>query len=193
MKLFAAGPEPAELAGCAADGLCEGLVVLGAGAAEPSPEARERLRALAVAGAGPVLVEVASAGDGAALAALGPRFAARLPFAAGGVDAIRACLSVGVETNAVGCTTPEEAVAAARAGAAWVSLPLTGAAPGVATAADHDLVRKTRALLKALGLRAQLLAGPLRDVSVLFDSTLLGAEIALVSPAILRRIAARGS
>jgi transaldolase len=197
MKLFAAGSDPAELRRCAEEGVCDGVAVLGAAALEASSGEREPLLALGRAGAGPILVEVAAVGEaraiGRSLGALGPRFAARIPFAAGGAAAFAACKAAGVATNAFGCATMDEALAAARAGASWVSLALTGPAEGTTSGADHSAFRKTRALLRTLGLRAELLVGPLRDESVLFDSTVMGAHAALVGPAVLRQIASRRS
>jgi hypothetical protein len=179
MKLFAAGTEPAELERCAADGLCEGVVVLEAGALSASTDGREQLAALGRACAGPVIVEVAA--DATALAALGPQFAASVPFAAGGAEAIRACRAAGVEVSAGACASADEMVSAARAGARWVS----------PAGSDYGLLRKTRGLLRALGLRTELLVGPLRDAGVLFDSTIMGAHVALMSPSSLRALAAR--
>jgi hypothetical protein len=198
MKLFAAGPEPAELQRCAEEGLCEGAAVLGGGALDPSGEARGRLAALGRACAGPVLVEVAlgdeaalaAAALGRALAQLGPQFAARLPFSAGAAT-FAACKAAGVKTNAYACATTEEALAAGRAGASWVSPALTGAAPGAASGADYDRLRKTRALLKSFGLGTELLLGPLRDEGAVFDATVMGAGVILASPAVLRAVAAR--
>src|SRR5262249_55220411 len=103
------------------------------------PARRAALAALGRAFAGPILVEVAAAPPGATLdvaalgrelAALGPQFAARIPVSAGGPATLAACQAAGVKTNAVGCATPEDAVAAARAGATWVSPALTGQVPG---------------------------------------------------------------
>jgi hypothetical protein len=197
MKLFAAGPEPAELQRCAEEGLCEGLVVLGPAAMDATPEARERLGALGRSFAGPILVEVAAVGDapalGRALASLGPQFAARVPFAAGGAATFAACKTAGVKTNACACATTEEAVAAGRAGAAWVSPALSAPNPGTASGADYDAIRKTRGLLKAFELTTQLLVGPLRDASAVFEVTMRGAQATIVSPAVLRALAARRS
>jgi len=184
MKVFAAGADPAELRRCLEDGLCEGVVVLGG----LPPEALESVVALGAAGAGPVLVEVPAAGDAAAL---GPRFAARVPFAAGGAATFAACRAAGVAANAVGCATADEALAAARAGATWVSPALTGPTPGTVSGADYDLIRKTRALLRTFGQRAELLVGPLGDEGALFDVTVMGAHGVLMGPEVLRRMAAR--
>jgi hypothetical protein len=183
MKVFAAGADPAELRRCVEDGLCEGVVLLG-DATGLSPEG---VAALGRAGTGPILVEVASAGDAAAL---GPRFAARIPFAAGAAT-FAACKAAGVASNAVGCATADEGLAAARAGATWVSPALSGQSPGTASGADHDLIRKTRALLRTFGQRAELLVGPLGDEGVLFDVTVMGAHAVLAGPELLRRMAAR--
>jgi transaldolase len=191
MKLFAAGADPAELQRCVEDGLCQGVALLGDAGSDPSPEGRARLVALGRAEGGPILVDVAAPRDAAALAALGPRFAARIPFAAGGAATFAACKAAGVAANAVGCGTADEALAAARAGATWVSPALTGPVPGTPNGADHDLVRKTRGLFRTFGVRAELLVGPLRDEGVLLDSTLMGAHAALVGPEVLRRLAAR--
>jgi transaldolase len=203
LRLFGAGREPDELRRCAEegllDGLCEGVAVLGTAAMDPSPSARARLAALGRAFAGPILVEIGGFGDtsgdaadlGRSLGALGPHFAARIPFAAGGAATFRACKAAGLKTNAFACATPDEAVAAGRAGATWVSPVLTGPVAGAAVGADYDLFRKTRALLKAFELGTDLLVGPLGDVSSIFDSTLMGAHVTLATPAVLRDIAAR--
>jgi transaldolase len=194
MKLYAAGAEPAELRRCAQEGLCEGVVVQGALAA--TNEGRAALADLGQSFAGPILVESGGAVEEAAalgriLTELGPQFAARLPFAASGVATLAAFKLAGVRTNAVGCTTPEEALAAARAGASWVSPALTAPIVGTASGADFDVIRKTRSLLKAFELPTLLLVGPLRDASPLFDVTFMGAHATLASPAVLREIAAR--
>ncbi|HVU51643.1 MAG TPA: hypothetical protein VHL80_13200 [Polyangia bacterium] len=64
---------------------------------------------------------------------------------------------------------------------------------GAPSAADPDLLRKARALLRAFRAGAALLVGPLRDAGTLFDASVMGAEAALVEPAVLRQLAARRS
>jgi transaldolase len=199
MKFFVAGPEPDELRRCAEEGLCEGVAVLGTEAMDPSPSARARLAALGAAFSGPILVEIGVLVDtfddavalGRSLEALGPHFAARIPFAAGGAATFKACKAAGIKTNAFACATPDDAMAAGRAGATWVSPRLGGPVAGATVGADYDLFRKTRALLKAFELGTELLVGPLGDVSSVFDSSLMGAHGTLASPAVLRGIAAR--
>jgi transaldolase len=203
MRLFVAGPEPDELRRCAEEGLCEGVAVLGTEAMDPSPSARARLAALGGAFAGPILIEIAGfvdgfvdgSGDvaalGRALGELGPHFAARIPFAAGSAAIFEACKAAGIKTNAFACATPDEAVAAGRAGATWVSPVMTGPVAGATPGADYDLFRKTRALLKAFELGTELVVGPMGDASAVFDSSLMGAHVTLASPVVLRGIAAR--
>jgi len=72
-----------------------------------------------------------------------------------------------------------------------VSPALTGPTPGTVSGADYDLIRKTRALLRTFGQRAELLVGPLGDEGALFDVTVMGAHGVLMGPEVLRRMAAR--
>jgi transaldolase len=175
MKLFATGPDLAELARCLADGLCQGVVV-------PTGAPEAALAALGGAGAGPVLVEVVGSRDvvarARAVATLGPQYAARIPFEAGGAATFKSCKAAGLRAAAFACATVDDALAAARAGAAWVTLAV----------ADADALRKTRGLLRAFELGTELLAGPLDDADAVLAAAFAGAQIALLSPARLRAL-----
>jgi transaldolase len=201
MNLFAAGAELDELEASLRLGVCAGVVVdRGAPALASAQTARGLVIALGKLVDGPVFVDVsgaAGAADAAAVAgsarelAAGARsMVARVAFGEAGLATIRACAAVGVATQAVGCPTPVEAVAAARAGARWVS-PAWDLPDGPARGAMLGGLAKIAGALASFGVPTQVLAGPAGDRSALVDLALAGAHAASASAAAVREIARR--
>lgn len=202
MILFAAGAELDELDACLRLGVCAGVVVdRGAPGCANAGAARGLVAALAKLAAGPVFVDVSGAAGGTdaadlagaarELAAASRTVVARVAFGDAGLAAIRACAAVGVATEAVGCPTPVEAVAAARAGARWVSpawdLPADAAARGALLGA----IPKIAGALASFGAATRVLVGASPDRSVLVDVALAGAHAGSARAAALKEIARR--
>jgi transaldolase len=192
MKLFAAGAGLADLEPCLRLGLCTGVVL-------DRRAERDVVPALGRLVDGPIFVPVSpDAGDAAALeaaareaGALGGAVVARVAFGEVGLAAIRACARSGVPTNAVGCTTPVEALAAARAGARWISPSWELPTESAARVALYEPLRKIVAALQAYGHKAEVLVGPAPDRSILVDVMFAGVHAASSRPAALHEIARR--
>jgi hypothetical protein len=194
MKLFAAGAGLADLEPCLRLGLCTGVVV-DRGAAPPT---RELVAGLGRLVDGPVFLDAGAADDATALeaaarerAALGAAVVPRVTFGEVGLAAIRACARLGLATNAVGCTTPLEALAAVRAGARWISPSWELPAESAARTAFYEPLRKIVAALQAYRLTAEVLVGPAPDRSILADVMFAGVHAASSRPAAVHEIARR--
>jgi transaldolase len=201
MKLFAAGAGLADLDPCLRLGLCTGVVIDRGAAAAGGSSTRELVTALAALVDGPVFLDAAGGGDapdaaaleGRAreLAALGAAVVARVPFGEAGLAAIRACARAGLKMNAVGCTTPVEALAAARAGARWISPSWDLPADAKARGALYEPLRKVVAALQSYGHATEVLVGPAPNRSILVDVMFAGVHAASSRPAALHEIARR--
>jgi transaldolase len=191
MKLFLESADPSEIRAWAERGCIHGVLL-------SAP--RERL-----AGASS-LAEICGVFPGPVIAALGDdpaegvpggllgrarvlaRVAANviveLPFGDEGLAALRACLPDGLQAHVTRCSTPVQALEAARAGAVYVSA--AGARPG--DPADPDLIRKIVAAAKTHHLAAQVLVLSTRSAGELLDAAVAGAQNASLAASTLRRI-----
>ena len=187
MKLFIDGADPNEIRVCVRQGLIDGVVTdrslkaeVGRGAAG-DPEAL--LREICGLVKGPVTVGVAGEDrdrmlrEGRELARLAPNVVVSLPFSTEGLQAVRACANEGIKTNVTLCLNPEQALLAAKAGAAYLS-PSVERGDGVTLDAG-DLVRKIVAIYRTYGHETQVLFG-VRTPSHIVDAALAGAHVAVV-------------
>ena len=84
---------------------------------------------------------------------------------------------------------PEQALLAARAGAAYVSAPV-GRAGGVD---GNDVIRKLVALFKTYGVSTEVVAGAIRIPTDVIDAALAGAHAAAAPAAVLRELDAEST
>jgi transaldolase len=184
VRRFVDSADPEEIRACVAQAAASGVTV--GKAAQPAA----LLRDLCALVAGPVVVDaIAEDRDGLLreareLAGIASNVVVRLPATAAGIDVVRACAAERIATAVAACATPAEALAAAQAGAAYVS-GFVGRVDGVD---GTDVIRKTVALLKTYDLAAEVLAGAIQHPSDLIDAALAGANVASVPPAVLRQL-----
>jgi transaldolase len=202
MKLFAAGAALADLESCLRLGLCAGVVLdQGAPALASAGARRELVTALGRLVDGPVFVPATgpgASGDAAALegaarelAALGTAVVPRLPFGQAGLAAARACAKAGLVTNLVGCTTPTDALAAARAGGHWISPAWDLPADATARGALFEPMRRVVSALASFEGKAEVLMGAAPDRSILVDLAFVGAHAGSARPDVVHEIARR--
>jgi transaldolase len=140
---------------------------------------------------GPIVIDAIATdrdglvGEARALASIASNVVIRLPATAVGIEVVRTCAAERIATALAAGATPAEALAAARAGAAYISA-LVGRIDGVD---GTDVIRKTVALLKTYDMTTtEVLAGAIRHPSDLVDAALAGARVASVPPAVLRQL-----
>jgi transaldolase len=186
MKLFLESADPHEIRACAERGSIQGVLL-------SAP--RELLAG------GSLLAEICGVFPGPVIAALGddpaeavaggllgrarvlaraaPNVVIELPFGDEGLAALRACVPDGLRAHVTRCSTPVQALEAARAGAVYVS-PIGGR--------DPDLIRKIVAAAKTHRLAAEVLVLSARSTGELLDAAVAGAQNASVTRSTLRRI-----
>jgi transaldolase len=199
VKLFVDSADPAEIGACVAaegtNGVTTSVAALSAAAGEAGREPRDLLREICAVANGPVSVEV-TAGDadgmlGAARdwATVAANVVVKLPANDAGFEVVRACTAEKIRTAVAACPTPEKALMAARAGAAYLSAPV-GRANGVD---GNDAIRKLVALLKTYGSPAEVVAVAIRIPTEVIDAALAGAHAAAAPTLVVRALEAEST
>lgn len=199
VKLFVDSADPAEIGACVAaertSGVTTSGAALAAAARQAGREPRELLGAICAVVNGPVSVEVAAgdrdemlreARDWAAVAA---GVVVKLPATDAGLEVVRACAAERIRTGVAPCATPEQALLAARAGAAYVSAPVGR----VGSVDGNDVIRKLVALFKTYRATAEVVAIGIRLPTDVIDAALAGAHAAVAPPAVLRDLDAEST
>jgi len=203
VKLFVDGVHTGQIRELLASGRVTGVIVQsGEGdlAARRVPLGPEAVREICGLLPGPVIVD-AGGGDrerlianARQLAAIATNVIVRLPMSVDGMDAVRVTAADGGRVSVGPCTSPVQAVMAAKAGALFVEAPL-GARAGN-EGEERDQVRRMVANLRMYGLPTELVVGPVDSADEIVDVALVGAHVATASYAVLAALASgspRGS
>jgi len=189
VKLFVDSVDPDEISACVASAGTTGVAtrasLLVDAAARAGRAPADVLRGICAVANGPVCVELAAPaddrdallGEARGWAAVGPGVVVRLPGTDAGLDVVRACAAEGIRTAIGGCRSPEQALAAVRAGASQVWAP-------------PDQLRKLVALLRTYEAAAEVIAAPLNRPTEVIDAGLWSAHVAVASAAVLRGLPA---
>jgi transaldolase len=203
VKLFVDSADPAEIGTCVASKGTSGVITSAARLLEAARGDRDATRALLrqICGAanGPVGVEIAADGVGVDRAALlreargwtqvAANVVALLPDGPGAGELVRACAAEGIRTGVARCTRPEQALAAGRAGAVWVS-----AAVGRVDGVDGgDVIRKLVALFRTYDVGAEVIAAAIRLPTDVLDAAIAGAHAAVAPAAVVRALDAEST
>jgi transaldolase len=133
---------------------------------------------------GPISAEVmgqeaeAMIAEGARLARLHSNVAVKLPLTPEGLKACRHFSQHGVKTNLTLCFSANQALLAAKAGAAFVS-PFVGRLDDM-NLDGMELVREIAAIYENYGLATKVLAASIRHVRHVTDAALAGAHAATI-------------
>jgi transaldolase len=201
VKLFVDSADPEEIAACVASKGTSGVVTSGSRLLEAARGDRDGMQALLrqICGAanGPVGIELAADGadrdallrEARAWAEVAAGVVVMLPDSPAGIEALRACTAERIRAGVARCTRPEPALAAARAGAVWVS-----AAVGRVDGVDgYDVIRKLVALFRTCDVGAQVLAGAIRAATDVLDAAIAGAHVAVAPGAVVRALDAEST
>jgi len=200
VKLFVDSVDPAEVGACVAAAGAAGATTTAARLADAARRAGAApevlLRAICGAASGPVSVALAGdANDREALlrearawAAVATGVVVELPPSDAGLAVIRACAAERIRSAVGICRSPEQALAASRAGAAyvWMAVGRSGGVDGI------DMIRKLCALLRTYGGGGgtEIVAGAIHSPSDVIDAAMAGAHAAAAPAAVLRELPA---
>ena len=141
---------------------------------------------------GPVSCEVTAADaenmivEGRAIAAIHPNLVVKIPMTAEGMKACSVLVAEGVRTNVAMMFSANQALQAARAGAAYVS-PFTGRLNDV-NQRGLDLIREIADLFSVCEVDTQIIAANVHSFVCATECEQAGADIAAVPYAVIEQI-----
>lgn len=124
--------------------------------------------------------------EGREIAALHPNMVVKIPMTAEGLKATKVLSSEGIKVNVTLIFSANQALLAARAGAAFVS-PFLGrlddiSQPGI------DLIRTISQMFAVHGIESEIIAASIRNPIHVTDCALAGADIATVPYAVIEQM-----
>ena len=116
--------------------------------------------------------------EGREIAAIHPNMVVKIPMTAEGLKACKVLSSEGIKCNVTLIFTSNQALLAARAGAAYVS-PFLGRLDDISVRGT-DLIREIAEIFSVAGIEAEIIAASVRNPIHVTDCALAGADIATV-------------
>lgn len=194
MKFFIDSADSGEIRELAATGMVDGVTTNPSLIAKTGRPFAAVLEEICAAVAGPVSAEVAAEdeaamlAEGRRLAALAPNIAVKLPLTWPGLKTCRALADEGTPVNVTLCFSANQALLAAKAGAAFVS-PFVGRLDDI----GHDgmeLISEIKAIYDNYpAFSTEVLVASIRSPVHLRQAALLGADVATLPGAVLRKLA----
>ena len=141
---------------------------------------------------GPISAEVTSSefegmmGQARELAKFHDNIVVKIPIISEGLKAIKACSDDGIRVNVTLCFSANQALLAAKAGAAYIS-PFLGRLDDIGHN-GMDLIREIRTVYDNYGYPTQILAASIRSPLHVTEAALVGADVATVPFKVLQAI-----
>ncbi|MGO9547622.1 MAG: fructose-6-phosphate aldolase [Rhodomicrobium sp.] len=193
MKFFADTAEIDQIRELAATGLLDGVTTNPSLIAKSGRNFIEAVREICAIVEGPVSAEVAATdaetmlAEGRKLAQIADNVAVKVPLTWNGLKTCRALSQDGIMVNVTLCFSANQALLAAKAGAAFVS-PFVGRLDD-AGEDGMNLIRDIRTIFDNYpDLGTEILAASLRHPRHVTEAALAGADVATVPPAVLKQI-----
>ncbi len=194
MKFFVDTADIEEIRDLAATGLLDGVTTNPSLVAKSGREFFEVLADICASVEGPVSAEVTAVDfesmieEGRKLAALADNIAVKVPLTWDGLKACRTLNQGGTKVNITLCFSPNQAILAAKAGAAFVS-PFVGRLDDI----SHDgmaLIADIKSIYdKYESFTTEILVASIRHPGHVVEAARLGADICTMPPEVLRKLA----
>lgn len=124
--------------------------------------------------------------EGREIAAIHPNMVVKIPMTVEGLKACKALASEGIKVNVTLIFTANQALLAARAGAAYVS-PFLGRLDDISQR-GVDLIREISDIFAVTDLETQIIAASVRNPIHVTDCALAGADIATVPYSVIEQM-----
>ncbi|MEL6318933.1 MAG: fructose-6-phosphate aldolase [Pseudomonadota bacterium] len=193
MKFFVDTADIAEIRDLAATGMVDGVTTNPSLIAKSGGDFLETIAEICAAAPGPVSAEVtateaeAMIAEGRRLADIAENVAIKVPLTWDGLKACRTLANEGRMVNVTLCFSANQALLAAKAGAAFIS-PFIGRLDDVALD-GLELISDIREIYDNYDFDTEILAASIRTVNHLKDCAKIGADVATMPPATLRALA----
>jgi transaldolase len=193
MKFFVDTADVNEIRELAETGLLDGVTTNPSLIAKSGRNFIETIREICALVDGPVSAEVAALdaetmlAEGRKLAGIAENVAVKVPLTWDGLKTCRALAEAGIMVNVTLCFSANQALLAAKAGAAFIS-PFIGRLDDVGED-GMNLIRDIRTIYDNYpDLGTEILAASIRHPRHVTDAALAGADVATVPPVVLRQI-----
>lgn len=194
MKFFIDTADISEIRELAATGLVDGVTTNPSLLAKTGRPFRDVIKEICEAVDGPVSAEVTATNfdgmiaEGEKLAGIAKNVAVKVPSTWDGFRACRALSQRGRTINVTLCFSANQALLAAKAGAAFIS-PFAGRLDDIGFD-GMELIREIRTIYDNYeSLRTEILASSIRTPLHVKQAAMAGADVATVPPAVLRNLA----
>ena len=124
--------------------------------------------------------------EGREIAAIHPNMVVKIPMTAEGLKAVKVLSAEGIKTNVTLIFTANQALLAARAGAAYVS-PFLGRLDDISVRGT-DLIREIADIFAVAGIETQIICASVRNPIHVTDCALAGGDIATVPYGVLEKM-----
>ena len=124
--------------------------------------------------------------EGREIAAIHPNMVVKIPMTAEGLKAVKVLSAEGIKTNVTLIFTANQALLAARAGAAYVS-PFLGRLDDISVR-GVDLIREISDIFAVAGIETQIICASVRNPIHVTDCALAGGDIATVPYGVLEKM-----
>lgn len=192
MKFFVDTADIGEIRELAALGLLDGVTTNPSLVKKAGRPFKQLIAEICAAVDGPVSAEVSAMdadtmlAEARVLAALAPNVVVKLPLTLEGLKTCRTLAKQGIKSNVTLCFSANQALLAAKAGAAYIS-PFIGRLDDVG-ADGMRLIHEVRAIYDNYGFETEVLAASLRTPEHVKACALAGADVSTVPPAVLRSL-----
>jgi transaldolase len=193
MKFFIDTAEIDEIRDLAATGLVDGVTTNPSLIMKSGRDIAEVTREICAIVEGPVSAETVATdaegmiAEGRELAKLAPNIAIKVPLTWPGLRACRALADDGRMVNVTLCFSANQALLAAKAGATFIS-PFIGRLDDIGLD-GMELIADIRQIYDNYRYPTQILAASIRTVNHVATAAKIGADVATMPPAILRKLA----
>jgi len=193
MKFFVDTADTKDIAELAATGLVDGVTTNPSLIAKSGRDFTEVIKEICALTDGPVSAEVVATdydgmvSEGRTLAKIADNVCVKLPLTMDGLRACRTLSGEGTPVNVTLCFSANQALLAAKAGAAFIS-PFIGRLDDIHID-GMELIEEIRLIYDNYGFETEILAASIRTANHVKLSALAGADVMTAPPAVIRGLA----
>ncbi len=193
MKFFVDTAETADIASLAATGLLDGVTTNPSLIAKSGRNFLEVIKEIAGLVSGPVSAEVVAMDtdgmlrEAEILRKIGSNICIKLPLTMDGLLACRRLSDEGVMVNVTLCFSANQALLAAKAGAAFIS-PFVGRLDDIGQD-GMQLIEDIRLIYDNYNFKTEILVASVRHPVHVLQAAKIGADVATMPPAVIRALA----
>ncbi len=194
MKFFIDTAEVAIIRDLAETGMVDGVTTNPSLIAKSGRDMKEVIAEICAATPGPVSAEVTATeaegmvAEGRSLCEIAPNVAVKVPMTWDGLKACRALADEGRMVNVTLCFTANQALLAAKAGAAFIS-PFIGRLDDIGLN-GLALIGDIREIYDNYDFETEVLAASIRNVGHVQECAKMGADVATLPPDVLKKLVA---